>query len=433
MQCNTEEEIMKTNELEIIGYSNEKKEIERLCETLIRSDDYRDIGVRVPGGLVIFGPSGSGKTLMATSMESDEIKIYEITEADILSEEEYRLKSVFDEAKNNAPAIVLLDGLDKVLQSANKLLFNKRDSVKQIIKAAISELKNNDGILVVITCNSLNSVKDIVLDTGRFDRIVELKHPDDEHRKMLLRYYFGNSLVKLNINIDMVSNMMHGFSIRDIKNVVNESVLTATSDGKKIVEDTDVETAIKNRGFLFDLSDRFNDPSEKHKVAVHEAGHILAAKILNKTSIRITSVIPQDGNIGHVQLDENEDALDISDIEDLIAVALAGRVAERELIGNISVGATSDLEKAVLHARELIVKHVGYGYDCVAAISDNEISYDLMYEIEKRIAQMLSEQDQRVKNLIVEHKDLVLKIADMLEENNILDQHDIASLFNEEI
>lgn len=193
---------MKTNELEIIGYSNEKKEIERLCETLIRSDDYRDIGVRVPGGLVIFGPSGSGKTLMATSMESDEIKIYEITEADILSEEGYRLKSVFDEAKNNAPAIVLLDGLDKVLQSANKLLFNKRDSVKQIIKAAISELKNNDGILVVITCNSLNSVKDIVLDTGRFDRIVELKHPDDEHRKMLLRYYFGNSLVKLNINID---------------------------------------------------------------------------------------------------------------------------------------------------------------------------------------------------------------------------------------
>ena len=120
---------MKTNELEIIGYSNEKKEIERLCETLIRSDDYRDIGVRVPGGLVIFGPSGSGKTLMATSMGSDEIKIYEITEADILSEEGYRLKSVFDEAKNNAPAIVLLDGLDKVLQSANKLLFNKRDSV----------------------------------------------------------------------------------------------------------------------------------------------------------------------------------------------------------------------------------------------------------------------------------------------------------------
>lgn len=424
---------MKTNELEIIGYSSEKKEIEKLKATLLRTNDYSDMGIRVPGGLVIYGPSGSGKTLLATSIESDEIKMYEITEADILSEEGYRVKSVFEDAKNNAPAIVLLDGLDKVLQSANKLLFNKRDSVKQIIKAAISELKNNDGILVVITSNSLNSVKDIVLETGRFDRIVELKQPDEEHRKKLLKHYFGKSLVKLNIDIDKVSNMTHGFSIRDIKNIVNESVLAALSDGKKIVEDADVETAIKNRGFLFDLSDRFNDPSEKHKVAVHEAGHILAAKILNKTSIKIASVIPQDGNIGHVQLDDNEDILDISDIEDLIAVALAGRIAERELIGNISVGARSDLEKAVFHARELIIKHVGYGYDCVAAISDNEISYDLMYEIEKRIAQMLSEQDQRVKNLIVQHKDLVLKIADMLEENNILDQHEIANLFKKEI
>lgn len=424
---------MKTNEIEIIGYSSEKKELEKLKSTLLRTADYSDMGIRVPGGLVIYGPSGSGKTLLATSIESDEIKMYEITEADILSEDEFLIKGIFDDAKNSAPAIVLLDGLDKVLQSANKLLFNKRDSVKQIIKAAISELKNNDGILVVITCNSLNSVKDIVLDTGRFDRIIELKNPDEEHRKMLLRYYFSNSLVKLNINIDMVSNMMHGFSIRDIKNVVNESVLTAISDGKKIVEDADVETAIKNRGFMFDLSDRFNDPDEKHKVAVHEAGHILAAKILNKTSIKIASVIPQDGNIGHIQLDDNDGVLDISDIEDLIAVALAGRVAERELIGNISVGASSDLEKAVFHARELIVKHVGCGYDFVAAISDNEISYDLMYEIEKRIAQMLSEQDQRIKNLIIQHKDLVLKIADMLEENNILDQHEIANLFNKEI
>ncbi len=422
---------MKLNDLQIVGYDNEKKEIAKLKNYVINVDDYRVMGVKVPGGLVVYGPSGLGKTLLVNSLSCDEIRTYEITEADVLSDDENRIRTVFEEAKRNAPSIILLDDLDKVLQATSKLLFNRRDEVKRIIKSEISGLMNNDGVLAVVTCNTLNSVKDIVVETGRFDRIIDLHYPDSNHREKLIKHYFDNSQVGINVDIETVSNMMEGFSIRDIESVVNESILIAVTDKKNNVDIEDVETAVKNRGFFFDLSDRFNDPEEKYKVAVHEAGHILITMLLKKKGIKVASVVPSEGNIGYIQLHDNEEILTTEDIEDLIAVSLAGRVAEREIIGNISVGASSDLEKAVIHARKLIVNHVGYGYDCVAAITDMEISYELMYEIEKNIAKLLSEQDVRVKNLITQHKEVVLKMAEMLKEKNVLDHQEILRIFKE--
>lgn len=421
---------MNLNNRQIVGYDNEKKEVEKLKNYLIKIDEFRAKGIRIPGGLVMYGPSGTGKTLLVNSLVSEEISIYNVTEDYILSEDE-RIQDVFDNAKKSAPSVILFDGLDKSLQARSELLFNRRDEVRHLIKAEISSLHNNDGVLVVITCNSLNSVKDIIIETGRIDRVIELQYPDHDHRKQLLEHFFKNSHVELGVAIELIANMTEGFSVRDIENVVNESILIAVNDGKNTVGIEDVNAAIKNRGFFFDLSDRFNDPEEKHKVAVHEAGHILIAMFLKKKGIKIASVVPSGGNIGHIQLHDSEDVLSVSDMEDLIAVSLAGRVAERELIGNISVGASSDLEKAVHYARELIVKQVGYGYDCVAAITDMEISYELMYEIEKNIAQLLSKQDVRVQNLIIENKDLVLKMAEMLKEKNVLDHKEIVRLFKD--
>lgn len=421
---------MKLNNYQIVGYDNEKKEIEKLKNFLINRDEFRDMGIRIPGGLVVYGPSGMGKTLLVNSLACDEISTYNVTEDDILSEDE-RIQDVFDNAKRSTPSIILFDGLDKSLQATSKLLFSRRDEVRHLIKTEISSLHNNDGVLVVITCNGLNSVKDIVVETGRFDRIIELHYPDAKHRENLIKHYFGNSQVEISVDVETAANMMEGFSIRDIESVVNESILVAVTDKKNTMDIKDIEAAVKNRGFFFDLSDRFNDPEEKHKVAVHEAGHILITMLLKKRGIKIASVVPNEGNIGYIQLHDSEEILTTEDIEELIAISLAGRVAERELIGNISVGASSDLEKAVHHARDLIVKHVGYGYACVAAVTDMEISYELMYEIEKNIAHLLSEQDKRVKELITEHKELVLKMAEMLEEKNVLDHQEILGLFKE--
>lgn len=421
---------MKSNNYQIVGYDNERKEIEKLKNYLIKRDEFRDKGIRIPGGLVMCGPSGMGKTLLVNSLMSEEISIYNVTEDDVLSENE-RIQDVFDNAKKSVPSVILFDGLDKSLQATSKLLFGKRDEVRHLIKSEISSLHDNDGVFVVITCNNLTSVKDIIIETGRIDRIIELQYPDHIHRKQLVEHFFKNSPVELNVDSELIVNMTEGFSVRDIEDIINESILIAVTDGKSRVGNEDMAVAIKNRGFFFDLSDRFTDPAEKHKVAVHEAGHILIAMILKKKGIKIASVVPSEGNIGHIQLHDSDEVLTISDIEDLIAVSLAGRVAERELLGNISVGASSDLEKAVHHARELIVKHVGYGYDCVAAITDMEISYELMYEIEKNIAQLLSKQDERVKKLVIENKELVMKMAEMLEEKNVLDQKEILELFKD--
>ena len=422
----------------ISGYSNEKKELLNLRNMLHEASMFREKGVRIPRGIVLYGEPGIGKTVLARSIADDGISLIELRAANCCTNEtEKYIRSCFEKAKESAPCVLLLDELDKIAGTSMDFFMQGNDEVNKILLQELDALSSKDSVLVVATCNNLECLGDALIRPGRFDRLIEMNLPDEKTRKEILKQYLNDITLKKRINLDQIAKITSGFTCAKLECLVNEAGILALENNKNTVTEKDIRLAMNK--ILFNGSERkpTKNKDELRKIAVHEAGHAVVAMYMRPDALYGASILPQGEASGHVQLfSQSNKAPSVSWVEDNIAILLAGRVAERTILGEMYLGAESDLEKAVSSMMYLISSQAAYGYRFLMNKPSpmnfrSEMSSDsLKMDTAKIMEEKLSSLDKKAEDIINNHRKVFDRVVDALMERQVLCRDELLGIMS---
>lgn len=349
----------------IVGYEKEKREIANLHDMLQNSNMYRHYGVRIPRGLALYGEPGVGKTVLARSIAGGGINLVELRSADCCEEDAPEaIKNVFEEARQTAPSVILLDELDKIAGTSQRFFMESNDAVKKTLLQELDALNEEDDILVVATCNDTDVLGDALLRPGRFDRQLHIDLPDEETREQILEEYFARLKVEKEIDLKYLAKLTHGYTGAKLECLANEAGIMAMEKPFPRVDMNDIRIIMNRFAFGGNEKPTFSDMGEVRKIAIHEAGHALVAMLIAPESIHGASILPQGESAGHIQFINPENGVtSVKDIENEITVLLAGHVAERMILGQYMTGACSDISMAATRLQFLITDCAAYGYE----------------------------------------------------------------------
>ena len=321
--------------------------------------------------------------------------------------------------------MLLIDEFDKIAGRNDSFYIEMNDKAMKVLLQELDDLKDNSGVLVVATCNDFRSLGPALVRSGRFDRIFQINPPSLEDRRKILEMYYSRLKLKIDFDIDYIARITTGFSGAMIETLVNESGIIAIEKDLDRINFECVQSAINRRAF-HSIEGEIKE-SEKHLIAVHEAGHALVALCLKPESLSNASIIPIGDSKGHTRIMEDDEMFfakkgkDFSDI----MIALGGRIAEIIEFGESSCGCADDIDKAINMLDYLIVRCGLFGYEYVSAsmrgINSSKQSDKV---VEKRI-EVLKELDEKVKSIIKEHKETFNKIVKGLEDKHVLSREEL--------
>ncbi len=407
----------------IAGYDKEKEELLQLRKCLHNFEKYREMGVRIPRGLILYGEPGVGKTVMARAIADDGIQLIEVRAADCCDETAVeKLQSAFEEAKCHTPAVLLLDELDKIAGGSRHYFMEGNDIIRKILLQEMDKLAESDGVLVVATCNDIGCLGDALVRSGRFDRQLAIDLPDEKERKKIFTQYFARQKLDNELDFGYLSRITLGYTGAEIECIVNEAGLLVMDKRRRTVRQEDVRKVMNRLAFHGQESE---NKSCSPMVAVHEAGHALVALALAPECIYGASILAQGDTNGHIQFICNSaEPASVESEENAIAVLLAGRVAERRMFDQIFLGSSSDLRCAWEKVIKLLTRHGAYGYEYLAggrigSGTEAELS------IEKKAADILQRLDSRAEDILLRMRGKLIKIADALLKKQVLSRDEL--------
>ena len=277
----------------IIGYENHKNELKRYCDVIRNPEKYKDLGVNIPTGILLEGAPGLGKSTMAMCfMEECGCKSYTLRKNRPNGAFVDEIRATFDEAKQNAPAIVFLDDMDKY---ANEDDEHKNAEEYVAVQACIDDCKGS-GVMVIATVNSVYSLPDSLIRAGRFDKTITIGFPSYKDAPKILEYYLSSKKCIGDIDIEEIAMITGGFSCAQMEKIINEAGIQAGYEGHELITHQDVIKACLLE--FFDVSD---DPGYENKeqmrvVAIHEAGHAVISELYHKKSVGLVSVLGCDSD-----------------------------------------------------------------------------------------------------------------------------------------
>ena len=390
----------------IAGYEKEKEELLQLRRFLHNVGKYREMGVRIPRGLVLYGEPGVGKTVMARAIADDGIALIEVRAADCCEENTAeKLQSAFEKAKTSAPAVLLLDELDKLAGGSRYYFMEDNDNTRKILLQELDKLAENDGVLVVATCNDIRSLGDALVRSGRFDRQLAVVPPSEKDRKKILAQYFGKLKIESELDFGYLARITPGYTGAELECIANETGIAAMEKKKRSICPDDVRK-VMNR-LAFHGQEEKNNEKNNRVVAVHEAGHVLAALILTPDCIYGASILAQGGTSGHTQF-----------------------ICERIYLGKNYLGSSSDLHRAREKVRDLLTRHGAYGYEY---LTDGRTvigpGMELASEaVEKKTAEIMQALDERAADILSHMRAKMEKLVSALMKKYVLSREEILKL-----
>ena len=413
----------------IVGYESEKKELMQLKSMLQNVEKYRKSGVRLPRGLILCGAPGVGKSVMARALAGDGVNLVELRAADCCEDTSKAIRSAFEKAKEQAPCVLLLDELDKIAGTSDEFFMESNYSVKNILLQEIDGLSVTDSVLVAATCNDSHCLGEALTRTGRFDHMLVITLPDVKTREVILQHYLDRLSIRKICSAEYVARLTGGFSCADMECLANEAGIYALDNGKEEITTDDLVKALDRKDFGGTEKDSAKEREELRRVAVHEAGHAIVAMTLQPDSVYGASVLSQGESLGHVRMmEKTESGRSLDDVQDSICIALAGRVAERTVLGKMYLGSEPDLQAAAMNMMTLLTKEAAYGYKYLMAslpLMINYIQDQKAVELARDFEMQMKMMDEKAMVIIGENREAFDAIVEALMERKALTREEL--------
>jgi cell division protease FtsH len=431
---------------DVAGQDNAKREVSELVDFLRAPDKYTRLGAEVPRGILLMGPPGTGKTLLARALAGEaQVPFYSISASEFIEVfvgvGASRVRRMFDEAKARQPSIIFIDELDSVGRVRGTGFGGGHDEREQTLNQILAEMDGFEGhesVIVLAATNRPDVLDPALLRPGRFDRHVTLDLPDKAAREAILKVHTRKMPLAPDVDLAVIAAGTPGFSGADLKNLANEAAMLAAREGGDALTMAHFD-AMRDRIMMGTVRTLAIQPEERHRLAVHESGHVACAHFLPEADpLYKVTIIPRGKALGAThQLPEDErHTLPESYLHDRLAVMLGGRVAEKELLGSVSSGADDDIRGITALARAMVAR---WGMsDSVGPMDlrDSEehpflgreiaqprrFSESAAHEVDKAVRELIVAEETRAAEIIRTHRKAVECLVARLEREESLDR-----------
>ena len=441
---------------DVAGADEEKEELSEIVEFLRDPDRFKQLGAKIPKGVLLVGPPGTGKTLLARAVAGEaNVAFLSISGSDFV--ELYvgvgasRVRDLFEQAKRVAPAIVFIDEIDAVGRQRGAGLGGGHDEREQTLNQLLVEMDGfsaNEGVIVIAATNRKDILDPALLRPGRFDRQIYVGAPDWRGRLAILQVHARKKPLADNVDLPAVAKATAGFTGADLANLLNEGALLAARRGKAAISQQDLETSMIKVIAGPEKKSRVVSHAEKMLTAVHEAGHAICMYCLDSQDpVHLITIIPR-AQAGGMTISLPQDDRSYSSRNEMfetIVSFLGGRVAEAQKLCDISTGASNDLQRATGIARDMVAK---YGMsDSIGPVSyagGQEVFIGRDYEktkpyseqtagqIDAQVQKIVREAYQRCEQILRDHAERLDKIAGFLMENENMSRTQFEAVMQDE-
>jgi cell division protease FtsH len=443
---------------DVAGIDQAKLELNEVVDFLKNADRFTAVGAKIPKGVLLVGPPGTGKTLLARAVAGEAgVPFFSISGSEFVEMfvgvGASRVRDLFEQAKANAPCIVFIDEIDAVGRQRGAGLGGGNDEREQTLNQLLTEMdgfEGNTGIIIIAATNRPDVLDAALLRPGRFDRQVVVDRPDYAGRLEILRVHARGKTLAKDVDLDRIARRTPGFTGADLSNLLNEAAILAARRNLSEISMDEVNDAIDRVLAGPEKKDRVMSEKRKQLVAYHEAGHALVGALMpDYDPVQKISIIPRGRAGGLTWFTPSEDRMDTglysrSYLENQMAVALGGRIAEEIIFGEeeVTTGASNDLQQVARVARQMITRfgmsdrlgpvalgrqqgNMFLGRDIVA---ERDFSEETAAVVDEEVRQLVDTAYQRAKSVLTNNRHILDRLAQMLVEKETVDADELQEL-----
>jgi cell division protease FtsH len=439
---------------DVAGVEEAKQELEEVVAFLRSPEKFTALGARVPRGVLLVGPPGTGKTLMARAVAGEaRVCFFHISGSEFVEMfvgvGASRVRDLFDQAKKSAPAIIFIDEIDAVGRQRGAGLGGGHDEREQTLNQILVEMDGFDSrtnVIVIAATNRPDILDPALLRPGRFDRRVTLDRPDINGRRSILDVHTRGKPLARDVDVEVLAKQTAGFSGADLANLVNEAAILAARRDDTIITLNDFEDAVDRVVAGPERKSRLISDHERRVTAYHEMGHALVARVLPTVDpVHKVSIVARGSMGGYTRLLPTEDRYlwTRAQFLDTLAWALGGFVAEELIFGDVTTGASNDIERSTGLARKMVCEFgmsaslgpVAFGRREDMMFLGRELGGQSEYgpdtarEIDGEIRTLMTDAYKRAKEILVAHRDRLVRISEILVERETLEGEELERLF----
>ena len=439
---------------DVAGVEEAKEELQEIIEFLREPQKFQKLGGRIPKGVLLIGPPGTGKTLLARAIAGEaNVPFFSISGSDFVEMfvgvGASRVRDLFEQGKKNAPCIIFIDEIDAVGRHRGAGLGGGHDEREQTLNQLLVEMdgfESNEGVILVAATNRPDVLDPALLRPGRFDRRVVVDRPDVRGRESILKVHTKKVPLSDDVDMSVIARGTPGFAGADLANLVNEAALAAARQNRKVVTQTDFETAKDKVLMGVERKSLIMNDKEKRTTAYHEAGHaVLAALLEHADPLHKVTIIPRGMALGLTMQLPLDDKLshDKNYLEAQLAILMAGRIAEEIFLNQLTTGARNDIERATEMARKMVCEWgmselgpLSFGKQDEQIFLGREIAQHRDYSestairIDDQVRKLVEDGYSRARKIIEERSDAMVRVAEALLEREVLDGSEVIDLIN---
>ena len=437
---------------DVAGEEEAKELLQEIVDFLHNPEKYREIGAKMPKGALLVGPPGTGKTMLAKAVAGEaDVPFFSISGSEFVEMfvgmGAAKVRDLFKQANEKAPCIVFIDEIDAVGKKRESGQIGGNDEREQTLNQLLSEMDGFDGskgVVILAATNRPESLDPALLRPGRFDRRIPVELPDLKGREDILKVHAAKIKIADNVDFNAIARTAAGASGAELANIVNEAALRAVRDGRKFATQTDLMESVEVVIAGYQKKNRILSTKEKLIVSYHEVGHALVAALqTNSAPVQKITITPRtSGALGFtMQVDEGEKYLMTKEeLENKIATFTGGRVAEELVFGDVTTGASNDIEQATKLARAIITRYGMSEFGMVAMESLNNVylggdtsmscSQETAAKIDDLVVALVQKQYEKAKNLLNSHMDKLHEISKFLYEHETITGEEFMEILN---
>ena len=443
---------------DVAGIDEEREELEEIVDFLKNPKKYTDMGARIPKGVLLVGQPGTGKTLLAKAVAGEAgVPFFFISGSDFVEMfvgvGASRVRDLFEEAKKNAPSIIFIDEIDAVGRQRGAGLGGGHDEREQTLNQMLVEMDGfakNEGVVVLAATNRPDILDKALLRPGRFDRQIMVAPPDVKAREQILNVHAKQKKFDSTVDLKLIAKNTSGFVGADLENLLNEAALLAARHNEPAISEKDIENAMVKITMGPEKTTRVRTDKDKRLVSYHEGGHAVVSHYLpSQDPVHEISIIPRGQAGGYTMYRPTEDKNFISRTEmyENIVSLLGGRVAEELVIGDISTGASNDIERATKIAKSMVTKYgmsdkvgtITFGSDSEEVFIGRDWGQEKTYSegtaavIDSEIKKIIDSAYDQARAILNDHRDKLDAVAAVLIEKEKITGQEFDQIFGDGI